>query len=65
MTNEKSAEKIGGIAASAVWLLFSGGLVAFALSIVSAILSDFVGAGVCLAGAALAHGLLLNALLRR
>jgi len=62
---DEATEKIGGIAASATWILYLVGLLAVLFSILSAVRVDFVGAGACLAAAALSHGLLLNGLLRR
>ena len=65
MNAENTKEKIGGIAASAMWFLYATGVLAVLISILAAVQVDFVGAGVCLAAAGVAHGLLLNALIRR
>ena len=65
MTTENNNDNIGGIAASAIWILYFAGLLAVLLSILAAVRLDFVGAGACLAAAALALGLLLNGLIRR
>ena len=63
--SDNASEQIGGFAASAIWLLYTSGILALVLAVIAALRTDFVGAGVCLAAAALAHGLLLNGLIRR
>ncbi len=65
MKSENPTEKIGGIAATSMWALYLIGLLSVLFSVIAAVRVNFVGAGVCLAAAALAYGLLLNGLLRR
>ena len=65
MARENLTENIGGIAATSMWSLYLVGLLSVLFSVIAVIRTDFTGAGVCLGAAALAHGMLLNGLLRR
>ena len=65
MSTGKEDEKIGGIAATSIWALYLVGLLAVLFAVIAAIRLEFIGAGACLAAAALAYGLLLNGLIRR
>ncbi len=62
---KESQDKISVFAGAAILLLFLIGIAAFVLAGLAAFQAEFVGAGVCLIAAGVAHGLLLNALIRR